>query len=95
MIVKIDKHGHLYINRKGGWLVQRCPWTADEDGECCRCGDWCPHFGEPVSYYPEYKKYTKYTIAICHNKNISCDKLIDERDERGDKAIKEMPEVEE
>jgi len=43
---KIDKDGFLWIERKGEWTKQFCPFVGD-----CNdwCGQWCPLFGEPFS----------------------------------------------
>ena len=45
----IDKNGWLAIERAGKMKSQYCPWTeSDPDEEDRYCGDWCPHFVEPI-----------------------------------------------
>ena len=39
---KIDKDGFLWIERKGKWTKQFCPFIGDD-----WCGQWCLLFGEP------------------------------------------------
>ena len=39
---KIDKDGFLWIERKGEWTKQFCPFVSK-----VWCGHWCPLFGEP------------------------------------------------
>ena len=39
---KINKQGHLAIEKKGVLILQGCPFSDSE------CGHWCPLFGEPT-----------------------------------------------
>jgi hypothetical protein len=52
--IRIDKYGHLQIERAGRWVEQMCKDTMalEEDGTHCGlgCGHWCPLFGEPEDY---------------------------------------------
>ena len=49
MIGKINKDGWLEIERAGKMKQQFCPLQPEQNAfRTNRCGDWCPHFGEPV-----------------------------------------------
>lgn len=41
--IRISEKGLLSIWRKGIDRWTTCPWSPNER----KCGDWCPHFGEP------------------------------------------------
>jgi hypothetical protein len=68
---KIDKSGHLEINRASDWRMQYCPFD-----DCTPCGDWCPHFGEPDILYSE--KY-ELLISCGGGRIIEFDSFVDER----------------
>ena len=47
MKIKIDKYGHLWLERAGVMKKQYCPHAPDL--QMC-CGTWCPLFGEPTRH---------------------------------------------
>lgn len=66
MKIKIDKDGHLLIDRAGKMKLMACPFSYDKDLRAADspCGDWCPLFhefeidGKPAielcrAYFPE------------------------------------------
>ena len=71
---RIDRDGWLYVGRAGYEKAQLCPFGYT--GEI-RCGDWCPHFGEPAPVW----EGAKTKIEICHGRCLIFDKrgLTDER----------------
>ena len=64
---KIDKDGFLWIERKGEWTKQFCPFVGDG-----WCGHWCPLFGEPefIDGHPR--------LSLCR-KVLEFVSLVDER----------------
>jgi hypothetical protein len=67
---KIDKDGFLWIERKGEWTKQRCPFVGDD-----WCGHWCPLFGEPRG---ERCAGEEIKLDIC-KKTLFFSELTDER----------------
>ena len=60
---EIDSDGTLRIDR--GAVKRKamlCPFQESINGFC---GDWCPHFGEPIFYNDEW------CISLCHGKTLS------------------------
>jgi len=49
VIVKglIRKIGTLYLERKGRLVSAVCPFSSQGETSV-KCGEWCPHFGEPT-----------------------------------------------
>lgn len=73
---KIDKSGILYIERKGKYKKQFCPYQqTDLNGDDTACGGWCPMFGEPKKYDSYRKSGTK--LHICSS-ILLFDELIQE-----------------
>jgi len=64
---KIDKDGFLWIERKGEWTKQFCPFVSK-----VWCGHWCPLFGEPefIDGHPR--------LSLCR-KVLKFVSLVDER----------------
>ena len=77
---KIDKHGFLWIKRKGKFVIQACPFTQDE----VKCGHWCPQFGEPQSRKTKIdltgKVIQSCHLPICLGKTLVFNKFEDERE---------------
>lgn len=73
MKAKIDKNGHLYLERAGKMKKQFCKYTFKPDGKKVACGDWCPQFG-----IWENMRGSK-AIGVCENHQIPVDEIIDER----------------
>ena len=72
---KIDNHGRLWIERTGiGMLEQNCPYCENR-----RCGDWCPHFGEPGKVWVGRGSGLMDKIEICNKKVLLFNSLKDER----------------
>jgi hypothetical protein len=81
---KIDKKGHLWIERGGKMKEKYCMYNSLGDN----CADYCPLFGEPEEhddedwnptterYEPNGKKYVK--ITLCH-RTLVFNELTDER----------------
>ncbi len=46
MRIAIDGHGYLNLERAGIMKNSVCPFASADS--FLYCGDWCPHFGEPV-----------------------------------------------
>lgn len=64
MKIKINNNGFLEIERAGIMKQQFCVNAPVSD---CRCGDWCPMFGEP-ELAAEVKKTGKkvlYILTLC------------------------------
>ena len=87
MKAQITEYGTLVIDRGRGSTATLCPFTKNDDVEC---GDWCPHFGEPVEtsiLNPEHlvgdtdipALITVYEITICHGRKLVFDSLKDYR----------------
>ena len=92
---KITSMGWLYIQRGGKHKLQYCPFALDEsDGSHCRCGDWCPLFGEPREEEREVdmdnSQLGLYNPAVTHvvtgrtelclcKKTLVFDEFVDER----------------
>ena len=79
---KIDKGGSLLKGLK----YQYCPFDREERS----CGDWCPHFGEPMSgekFSPSTSTVMNLNVEpngltrldICHGKILMFDEFKDER----------------
>jgi len=74
---RINSTGQLYIKRGVRMKQQHCPFQQTS----CACGDWCPHFEEPVELgkTDEWYRYGKYALQICNKKILFINKLEDER----------------
>jgi hypothetical protein len=82
--------GVLYLERTGKMRPQFCKSSPFwPDGTPRSCGDWCPHFGEPVigSFIPSHigedgNHFSDYkdvdTLTICKDR-VLFGKIIDER----------------
>jgi hypothetical protein len=75
---KIDKDGHLSIER--AWVMKStlCPFDNPSDEEYrkpVQCGDWCPLFGEP---WPLSDKSEKHWLHLCH-RELEFETFTDER----------------
>ena len=80
---KIDKNGHLHIERAGKLKMQGCPFEEDS-----YCGDWCSLFGEPkISKWmgspdPDAERREvnprHWDLHLCRTR-LLFDELIDER----------------
>jgi len=68
---KICKNGWLSIEGRG-CTAMFCPLSVSE----CRCGDWCPLFGEPKTSH--VSKFT--SLIICQNRTLTFTEFVDERE---------------
>lgn len=77
---KIDEVGHLQIERAGKLQEQLCP-SLNQSRHKGHCGDWCPHFGEPLSTMKniEGKPVDVVILDICKKSFITFKKFTDER----------------
>jgi hypothetical protein len=92
---KIDKHGNLWIERKGEWVKQQCMITKKfyptllhpyRTMAIC-CNHTCPLFGEPTfEYDTEFDNgkwirtgTTFYELMLYKNKVLNFAEFIDER----------------
>ena len=73
MKVLIDEDGRLHIERAGTYRQQTCPFSF-AIGMTTSCGDWCPHFGEPVFFSEEIidndtdsTLVPRVQLTLCHN----------------------------
>lgn len=64
---KIEKDGRLYIERAGKFKGQNCPYGVSVANSCL-CGDWCPHFHEPVEIDGDI------ILKICNGTRLYFDK---------------------
>ena len=71
---KIDKDGFLWIERKGEWTKQFCPFVSK-----VWCGHWCPLFGEPefIDGHPRFIDGHP-RLSLCR-KVLEFVSLVDER----------------
>lgn len=73
MKIQIDESGNLGIERGSIFKEQYCPYqdigTSSEAGigAWCRCGDWCPMFGEPDWDNPGLHRGVDY-LTICNGR---------------------------
>lgn len=74
MNIKINDAGHLLIERGGEWRDQHCPFAEKYENVLRRCGDWCPHFGEPGPARDDGIRY----FDLCHGTTL-CGIITDER----------------
>jgi hypothetical protein len=90
----INKIGNLFIERAGILKEQLCKpieGMSGPDGTSYNqgvpCGDWCPHFGEPViakrinpgDYWPEgIPAHLPDRISLCHG-TVLIGEIVDER----------------
>jgi len=77
MKFRINKDGFLEIFRGSQFSLQYCPFNREGI-----CGDWCPHFGEPIMEvdeieFPgahtekEYKEHGKpRQLYLCHGTQL-------------------------
>lgn len=89
---KIDEHGFLRIYRGDAnpkyYQSQGCPYTSNENGPTQQCGQWCPHFGEPIfidvfidveSLSDVFENTIGYKwqilLDLCHNKKLLFDEF--------------------
>jgi len=74
-ILWIDKQGSLWTERAGKRRLQLCPYVVSPDSlsdERQRpCGDWCPHFREPIVTSVNQQGEAKGTVVICGDRAIS------------------------
>jgi hypothetical protein len=76
MKIRINKYGHLEIERAGKFKSQHCPFIADITKYDSVCGDWCPLFKEPIIY----NSISIYLKICCENSfTLSKEDFIDER----------------
>ena len=74
MKIRIDKDGHLWLERAGEMRQQFCPHMPTDGGAC---GDWCPLFVEP------FRDLQSICVRLCRTDgSISCVPS-DFTDERG------------
>ena len=58
--MRITKNGNLTIARGDDCKEQACPFCSNTESSLLkRCGDWCPHFGEP-----EYQN-NRVFLSLC------------------------------
>lgn len=85
MKIKIDIEGKLFIERKGKFKVQICPFTITEQyGRYC--SNDCPLFGEPEDMQTSISTTTVdkkaklgiKSLCLCHKTLIG--QIIDERE---------------
>ena len=75
----IDSKGKLLIEREGTLQYQFCPFSTSEE----LCGDWSPHFGEPMINQPyitngEHRESASW-LVICQGKTIFFETLTKEK----------------
>ncbi len=80
----ITPEGLLLVNRKGAFIPQICPYT----NQGLECGDWCPHFHEPVEI-----SGSTINLQLCHRDQIVFTRLDDFR--TADRFVEEEPENQE
>jgi hypothetical protein len=74
MKMRLDKMGHLSLDRGHGMDTVCCPYqhVPNDDGALAyRCGEWCALFG---AYDPKAKR-----LDLCHGQYIEGE-LVDDRD---------------
>jgi len=86
MTGKIDKDGHLWINRAGTLIKQQCRSAYEDTWDYC--GHECPLFEEPYKngqWYDDKSDSIKdnYDLAIC-KKTLHFDEFTDERGGQGE-----------
>jgi hypothetical protein len=78
MKIRLDKNGHLWLERAGKMKQVECPYSYNHymDDFRALCGDWCAKFREN-SNHPIYKN-----IEVCGtNTPYIIEDFTDERDE--------------
>lgn len=83
MNIKIDNEGFLLIERlrkgKATMIQLICPFDLSVLSNHGLCGDWCPHFGEPlVSKGGGDSGEDVMELELCHHK-ILIGTITDER----------------
>lgn len=90
MNAEITKEGFLRIERPGNpsgpdQRLTLCPFVLVAGPFPWRCGDWCPHFGEPRAVNagcgPHQPPEGMRVLRICHGKELTFMNLIDHRDD--------------
>lgn len=77
---KISPTGELLIYREKDYKIQFCPFKqkkAGVDRDFLSCGDWCPHFSEPIRRTEGYDNF--WELEICMGKKLVFEDFIDER----------------
>lgn len=84
---KIDGNGHLSLERPRkktvsnveAWRAVYCPSSQAE----ARCGDWCPHFGEPTTANKLNGREPAVSLRLCWGTSIGflAGEFTDERSE--------------
>jgi len=67
----ITETGMLYIERRGRLVSAACPYSS-VGATTAKCGEWCPHFGEPheseLLFAPEEDNKTRHQLKLsCGN----------------------------
>lgn len=66
---ELVRDGGLLIERAGHLSRLDCPFAAlGPDREIARCGDWCPHFGEPI----EVSRVTNPAASVLVDVLLTC-----------------------
>ncbi len=84
MIGLIDKNGYLVLWRVDGLQACACPFaTVGPGSTTAKCGDWCPHFGEPEDPRMfEGKKVASITLTCGSGRKFYFNDGFDDRRDR-------------
>lgn len=75
LVGMINHEGALLLDRKGSFIEQTCPRSVGRGFlGLCLCGDWCPHFSEPVEVSDELQ-----ILELCGGKKLTFCRLVDYR----------------
>ena len=87
----IAPNGFLQRSRKDKLQVQFCPLASPN--MTIRCGDWCPHFGEPVYELTGLTRHTGTLTLTCQSAPVLSGIILDQRyeSEVENPATKEKP----
>jgi len=74
---KINSDGNLQVQRikTGEYVKQYCPfcWNANRQAAC---GEWCPLFGEVMSYkYDNAEQGNYFLLELCSGKDLIFDEF--------------------
>ena len=73
----IDPNGFLQRSRKDKLQPQFCPMASPN--MTIRCGDWCPHFGEPVYDPKQLTGHEGSLVLTCQSAPVLNGIILDQR----------------
>lgn len=73
----IDPNGFLQRSRKDKLTPQFCPVASPN--MTIRCGDWCPHFGEPVYKPTSQMQHAGSLTLTCQSAPVLTGIILDQR----------------